>query len=286
MLWATFGLFMAPAMIAALLGAPTVLLVLSWTAGDATLALLFAAIIFLHTRACAAMLASRMSDSPARRRIEVSRRQTPALFAEVDSITNVLHLRPLKTIRIAAPANAALAQRPRWFGIAGHSVELTLGLPLLRDTPREVLRAVLAHELAHAARRDGVRYQITARVLSRWRRIADTAHTHTFVGAAVMARLAGKYLMHFERLARTEMHHAELAADAEARRIVGGRALAEAVRLLHRHSIQATSHPTSQCRLAAIAASPKQIRPYSDVRPEAPVDLLHGHGPRIARFLS
>ncbi|MEO0618266.1 MAG: M48 family metallopeptidase [Pseudomonadota bacterium] len=285
-IWAVIGLFAAPAVMAGLLGTPMVLLALAWTAGDTILVLLCAAIIFLHAHACVAVLSREPYAATGRRLIVVSRDQTPSLFDEVDAITRVLNLPPLDQIRIASSANATIAQRPRWFGLAGHSIELTLGLPIIQDTLRDVLRAVLAHELAHAARRDGVRCMIIARVLSQWRQLARVAKTHRFFGARITHRLASVFVAHFECLARKELHRAELAADSEARRIVGGAALALAIRVLQEPSTRSVTHPMSHCRLSAIEAVNDRTWRDSSVAPGKCRDLLGGYGPEIARFLS
>ncbi len=79
----------------------------------------------------------------------ITRKEAPALYAEVEAIADRLKaLRP-DQIQIDERFNAAAAQYPR-FGIVGKSrIILTLGLPyLLASTPDE-MRAVIGHELGH-----------------------------------------------------------------------------------------------------------------------------------------
>ncbi|MFI9599631.1 M48 family metallopeptidase [Streptomyces sp. NPDC052043] len=114
------------------------------------------------------------------------------------------------------PEPVALTCRVRVTG--GHAYVLLLGLPLVRALSATQLAAVIAHELAHQRHFDDRRSRA---LLAAHGALAERLEWRV----RPLAPLAVPLL----RATRPSFWHAELAADAEAARVVGGTAVREAV---------------------------------------------------------
>lgn len=83
--------------------------------------------------------------------VAVSREQAPALWDLVDEVAAQVGTRGPVELRVAAMANAAVAERTRLLGLVPGPRRLHLGIPLLLGLSAQELRAVLAHEMGHFA---------------------------------------------------------------------------------------------------------------------------------------
>ncbi|MFI5795406.1 hypothetical protein [Streptomyces sp. NPDC051677] len=141
----------------------------------------------------------------------------PELAGLVRDVAERLGFREPLLVRIVPGVQAALG-RAKVGGV--HTRVLLLGLPLLRNLTEAQLASVIAHELAHERqmgdRRSGLlRYSravLAERLDGRFRPLAP---------------LAGPLL----RASQPLLWRAELAADADAARVAGAEAAAEALRL-------------------------------------------------------
>ncbi len=79
----------------------------------------------------------------------------PGLFELLDDLRRRMGVGELSSVWLDGQFNAAASQRPL-FGLAGFARHhLVLGLPLLAVVPLGTARAIVAHELAHFAKRHG-----------------------------------------------------------------------------------------------------------------------------------
>jgi Zn-dependent protease with chaperone function len=119
--------------------------------------------------------------------IEVTRRQAPELFAALDRIQRQLRGPRIDAVYIDDDFNAAIVQRPRWGGLAGHANYLILGLPLLTALPSDEVLAVIGHEYGHLAGAHGKMTAWVYRVRMTWLQLSQA------FGKGVMAGLFRKF---------------------------------------------------------------------------------------------
>lgn len=140
----------------------------------------------------------------------------PELAGLVRDVAERLGFRGPLLVRIVPVVQASLG-RAKVAGVRTHV--LLLGLPLLRDLTEAQLASVIAHELAHEQHLSDRRYALLR-----------------FARAPLAARLDGRFrplaplAAPLLRASRPGLWRAETAADADAARIAGTEATAEALR--------------------------------------------------------
>ncbi|MGH8668351.1 MAG: M48 family metallopeptidase, partial [Burkholderiales bacterium] len=113
---------------------------------------------------------------------EITRQEAPRLFAMIEELRRALRAPRLSHVLVSHDFNAAVVQARR-LGILGwYSHDLLIGLPLAKVLTVEQFKAVLAHELAHLAKRHGA-------MSNRIPRQNPLAHANEFEADAASARL-------------------------------------------------------------------------------------------------
>jgi len=163
------------------------------------------------------------------RGILLERGSFPVLETEVEKIREALNAPSFDAILVTPQINAAVSQVPR-LGVFGWPRNyLILGLPLLDGlTPAEA-RAVLAHELGHLSAADGSLGGWIYRTRAAWHRLMEQLRREERLGAGLLIRFFNWYAPYFDAYSFVAARAQERAADAWGERLVGGRALADAL---------------------------------------------------------
>ncbi len=102
---------------------------------------------------------------------EVSRAETPVLFARVDELQKRLRSAPFHRVLIVPGCNAAVLQRPRLGVFGWQQNHLLLGLTLMEELSKDEFVAVLAHEFAHLSRQHNRSGQWIYRLRRSWEQV-------------------------------------------------------------------------------------------------------------------
>jgi Zn-dependent protease with chaperone function len=161
--------------------------------------------------------------------VEIKASQAPALFAMINKLRRELGARRFDHVLITDELNAGVFETPR-LGIFGwHRSFLLIGLPLMKSLSCEQLKAVLAHEFGHYAKRHGRVSHSIYRQRLRWTRLMTELETTESKGSFLFKPFFNWFVPYFNRfsfpLARTN----EYEADAISVRLTCSRATAEAL---------------------------------------------------------
>jgi Zn-dependent protease with chaperone function len=153
------------------------------------------------------------------------RKETPALFAEIDSLCKELGVKLPDEIVIDQSFNAAMIQTPR-LGIFGwHKTTLLLGVQLLLALTPDEARGVIAHELAHFSRKHSAFAAKIYRARIAWQRIASAVENKATWGGAVFRKPIEWYISRFDAytfpLARSNEFEADRLASQCAHGAIG-----------------------------------------------------------------
>ena len=146
----------------------------------------------------------------------ITRDHAPALFSEIDNLTDALETPRIDRVLISADLNAYMSQVPRLGPIGLTTNTLILGLPLLMSLTPEQARAVIAHEFGHLsanhARFNGWIY----RLRSSWMRVMEAMDANARWSTKWLQRFFDWYAPYFEAysfaLARANEYEADAAA--------------------------------------------------------------------------
>jgi Zn-dependent protease with chaperone function len=100
--------------------------------------------------AVARCLVVRLPDDGA---LQLDRGTHALLFRDINEIRQRIGAPKFARIEFNMELNAAVTQRPRWFGLLGSRNTLYIGFPLIFCLTRNEFKTVLAHEIAHISRR-------------------------------------------------------------------------------------------------------------------------------------
>lgn len=164
------------------------------------------------------------------------RAQAPELWGMVEELARQVGTTPPAEIRLVGEANAAVTDDYWLFAVGPARRRLYLGAPLLVGLRPDELRAVLAHELGHYARRhawftEPAHRGHDALVMARDRiRAAMVANRliQMYAGMLLLTIAGSAALTH--RLVRPVRQRQELEADRIAARVAGAAALADGLR--------------------------------------------------------
>jgi heat shock protein HtpX len=153
----------------------------------------------------------------------VTSTEEPALFELVATVAAATRQRMPDDVYFVNGVTASVAQRGGMLGLGSRRV-LVLGLPLMQLLTIEELKAVIAHEFGHFHAGDvalgPLIYSTQAAIDRTLAPLSDRPMEMVFTW----------YTNWFTRVTRAVSRHQELVADSLAARVVGGVALAEALR--------------------------------------------------------
>lgn len=91
--------------------------------------------------------------------LRLDRRTHALLFRDIQEIRRKIDAPKFSSIEFTMEFNAAVSQRPRWFGLLGIKSTLYIGFPMVFCLSRDEFKAVLAHEIAHISRRHSLSHR-------------------------------------------------------------------------------------------------------------------------------
>jgi Zn-dependent protease with chaperone function len=152
-----------------------------------------------------------------------------ALWTELDDATP----RAQRTLRIDPNLNASIGERRRFFGLAYRHLTMTVGLPLLLVLDERAVRAVVAHEVAHAR----LQHTTGGANLYEFMVAAANLFDHLDPERTITGRLARTLLETLLGWVSAEFHairyRNELEADHQAGERTGAHDMARALVLVH-----------------------------------------------------
>jgi Zn-dependent protease with chaperone function len=162
------------------------------------------------------------------------REEAPLLFADCEEIAERLEGPRIDEVLIYPEMNAAIVQHPRLGMIGGlfgyYRNYLLLGLPYLETTPRDLMRATLAHEIGHFSRRHGQFGSWIHRCQLTWGRLESHFEYLKAEGnflekgvATVCGSFYGWLSPQFRGLALDQIRAHEFEADRAATEVTGAR---------------------------------------------------------------
>lgn len=163
---------------------------------------------------------------PAPEGYNLSRREFPRLFAELDQLKKQLQTVKIHRVILSNEYNASVVQYPRLGVLGWYRNYLILGYPLLLTLSPEQMRSVLAHEFGHLSGNHGRFAGWIYRVRMSWFRLLSAFENANSWGAGLMGRFFAWYSPRFEAysfaLARSNEYQADaIAAELTSPIIVG-----------------------------------------------------------------
>lgn len=163
------------------------------------------------------------------RRRALTRRDAPALFALLDTISSRLQAPVLSAVYIDNAHNAGIRQVPRWGFLLGSRNELTLGLPLMQTLSKDQFAAVLAHEFAHLNGSHGKFASCVYAMRKVWENLEQHLQAHRSWANAWLRWFLRWYVPHFNAETFVLGRASEYVADRMSADIVGNTTAAQAL---------------------------------------------------------
>ena len=160
---------------------------------------------------------------------ELTRKEAPALFSELDTLHRKLRVPGRMEVLLDAEFNASAAETLGLFGVLGTRRTLTLGMPLLALLTREELLAVIAHEYGHFSHRHGRLGHWLYRARVGWIKYADYIGDSNSAFERAAARYANRFVPYFSARSFVYSRQCEYEADADAALAVGAEVFAAAL---------------------------------------------------------
>lgn len=151
---------------------------------------------------------------------------SPALFGTLQRIQQALDAPAPHTVRIDSELNAAVQELPRILVFGPFRRTLTIGLPLAECGTVEEFEAILAHEMAHLARRDASTGMSMSGIAATWGILALQMQAGRHIGRWLLMPFFRWYAPRLELFAGATTRRQEFASDALAARVVGVPAMA------------------------------------------------------------
>jgi Zn-dependent protease with chaperone function len=153
----------------------------------------------------------------------------PALAHLVEEARSRLRAPRVHRMLLTGDLNAGVVQVPR-LGLLGWPRNyLLLGLPLLDGFTVEETRAVVAHEIGHLSRSDGVLGGWIYRSRAAWGQLAERLQHEDNLGTAVLRRFFWWYQPYFDAYSFVAARAQEREADAGSALLAGNRTAADAL---------------------------------------------------------
>jgi Zn-dependent protease with chaperone function len=161
--------------------------------------------------------------------VEIMAWQAPALFGMIHQLRRELRTRRFDHVLITDELNAGVFESPR-LGIFGwYRGFLLIGLPLMKSLSCEQLKAVLAHEFGHYAKRHPRESHSIYRQRLRWTRLTTELETTESKGSFLFKPFFNWFLPYFNHFSFPLVRANEYEADAISVRLTCSRAIAEAL---------------------------------------------------------
>jgi Zn-dependent protease with chaperone function len=152
-----------------------------------------------------------------------------AMWTELDDATP----RSRRTLQIDPHLNASIGERRRYFALAHRHLTMTVGLPLLLLLDERAIRAVVAHEVAHAR----LQHTTGGTNLHEFMVAAANLFDHLDAERTITGRIAHALLSSLLAWVSAEFHairyRNELEADRQAGERTGAHEMARALVLVH-----------------------------------------------------
>ena len=166
--------------------------------------------------------------------LQLDRGTHALLFRDINEIRQSIDVPKFSSIQFNMEFNAAVSQRPRWFGLFGSRNTLYIGFPMVFCLSRAEFKTVLAHEIAHISRRHTLSrrwiLQVQISLINVYRRFSGG-------GAGIAGRVLERWMSGFmpalidHGLVASRLHEHE--ADRLAAKAVGVEACAKALAKIH-----------------------------------------------------
>ncbi len=161
--------------------------------------------------------------------VEIKAWQAPALFAMTKELRSELGARRFDHVLITDELNAGVFESPR-LGIFGwYRSFLLIGLPLMKSLTCEQLKAVLAHEFGHLAKRHGRVSHSIYRQRLRWTRLLAELEATESKGSFLFKPFLTWFVPYFNAFSFPLARANEYEADAISVRLTSSRTTAEAL---------------------------------------------------------
>lgn len=197
--------------------------------------------------------------------LPLQRDDAPGLFAALDEIRAAMAAPPLDAVYVDGEFNAAIRQH-RKLGGKTRNV-LWLGQPLLEMLSPTACRAILAHECAHIAQRHGRYASRVYFARLQWQEMSRRLDRRRRLSSAPLRLFMAWYVPRFLAASLDFARHCEYQADAEAARVCGAPAMAEALAAM---ALQSRALRGEWPALLA-AAGDDPPRPYSALATRGPL---------------
>lgn len=160
---------------------------------------------------------------------ELTQREAPKLFAEMDALRDKLQVRGRMDVMLDDSFNAGALETRGLFGLVGTRRVLILGIPLLAALTREQVLAVIAHEFGHFSRRHGRLGHWLYRARVGWIEFSHQLEQSDLALDRAAAWCAELLVPYFSRLSFVHSRRCEYEADADAAAATGSGAFAQAL---------------------------------------------------------
>jgi Zn-dependent protease with chaperone function len=213
----------------------------------------------------------------------LTRDNAPRLLEMVERRRRELRAPRLSGVLVVADPNAFVREVPRLGVLGWNRIYLGLGLPYLLALTPEELEAVVAHELAHVARRHGAGAAGLRGSLARWEQLDERLDERQHWSGRFFRPFLSRYLPRLERATLAFKRWHEYEADRAAAAAAGADAAATGllrVALLDRHLDETVWDET----MRRADVQPRPAAPYSLMRRAARQDFRHKRA-RLAELL-
>ncbi|HEX5000013.1 MAG TPA: M48 family metalloprotease [Terriglobia bacterium] len=156
--------------------------------------------------------------------MELTSRDAPRLFADLDLIRSRLAAPGIDHVLLTGDFNASMSQVPRLGVFGWMKGYLSLGLPLMEALTPQQLRGVIAHELGHLSGNHSRFSGWIYRVRKTWEQILQRLTREGRWGTGIFTRFFNWYAPYLAAYSFVLAREQEYEADKRAAEVVGARA--------------------------------------------------------------
>jgi Zn-dependent protease with chaperone function len=159
-------------------------------------------------------------------------KDAPELFALIDQVRSLAKAPTIDAVYVTSDFAAKAVQRPSRGLFGGYRNELVIGLPLLQSVSKAEAAVLIAHELGHLSRRQGIQALYVHRARLTWQHVLDEQSRQPLYLRWPLSLIASGFGRRFLALSAGSERAAEFAADALAAEIAGSAVVASALQRL------------------------------------------------------